>query len=161
MLMFVCESEGTKDLQRVLDSSLATASPLARRIYANPRWSAASVQRFVNRVMAATVATVRADGRPHASVVLVACREGSVYFTASRGSQLLRNLRHRPHVAMTVADRDHDLTLFGEAESLGLARDLPDLVRRLDHLSRRGRFIPQDWDGFLYQVDIERIFLSR
>jgi hypothetical protein len=159
--MFVRESEGTKDLQRVLDSSLATASPLARRIYANQRWSPASVQRFVNRVMAATVATVQADGRPHAAVVLVACGEGSIYFTASRGSRLLRNLRHRPQIAMTVTDRDHDLTLFGEAVSLGPAGDLPDLVRRLDQRSRRGQFIPQGWDGFLYEVHIDRIFLSR
>jgi len=46
-----------EDLQRAIDVSLATASPLARRIYANERWSAARVQRFVNRVMGATVAT--------------------------------------------------------------------------------------------------------
>lgn len=150
-----------KELQRVIESSLATASPLARRVFANERWSAASVQRFINRVMAATVATVRSDGRPHAAVVLAACRKGSVYFTATLGSVLLRNLERQPAVAITVTDRDHDLTLLGEAVRLGRASDLPELVRDLHALSRRGQFTPRDWDGYLYLVRIERIFLSR
>jgi pyridoxine/pyridoxamine 5'-phosphate oxidase len=150
-----------EDLQRAIDSSLATASPLARRIYANDRWSAPSVERFVNNVMGATVATVRADGRPHAAVVLTACLEGIVYFAVSVGSVLLRNLEREAAMAMTVADREHDLTIHGEAERLGKASDLPDLVKELNRLSRRGQFIPREWNGYLYAVRIERIFLSR
>jgi len=150
-----------KEMQRVIESSLAAASPLARRVYANERWTAAAVQRFINRVMAATVATVRPDGRPHASVVLAACLDGSVYVTATPGSVLLANLARRPALAMTITDREHDLTIFGEAVMVGRANDVDELVRRLHRLSRRGQFTPRDWDGYLYEVIIDRIFLSR
>jgi pyridoxine/pyridoxamine 5'-phosphate oxidase len=150
-----------EDLQRAIDSSLVKASPLARRIYANDRWPAISVQRFINKVMAATVATVRSDGRPHAAVVLTACMDGTVYLTASVGSVLLRNLRQEAAISMTIADRDHDLTIHGRAEPLGKAADLPDLLEELHGLSRRGQFIPRNWDGYLYAVGVERIFLSR
>jgi pyridoxine/pyridoxamine 5'-phosphate oxidase len=149
-----------EELQRVIESSMATASPLARRIYSNHRWSAVSAQRFINKVMAATVATVRQDGRPHATVVLTACLGGTVHFAVSRGSVLLHTIEHRPAVAMTIIDRDHDVTLFGESVRLGTAGDLPDLVSELHALSRRGQFTPRDWNGFLYAVTLERIFLS-
>jgi len=150
-----------KELQRAIDVTLVAASPLARRVYANDRWSAVAVQRFINKVMAATVATVRDDGRPHAAVVLTACLDGTVYFTASSGSLLLRNLEREPAVSITVADREHDLTIHGHADRLGRASDLVELVRELHGLSRRGQFIPRDWDGYLYAVHIDRIFLSR
>jgi pyridoxine/pyridoxamine 5'-phosphate oxidase len=150
-----------QELQRVIDATLLAASPLARRIYANDRWSAAQVQRFINRVMAATVATIRRDGRPHAAVVLTACLDGTVYFAASDGSLLLRNLERQPVVSMTVTDRDHDLTIHGHVDRVGRARDLAELVNKLHKLSRRGQFIPRDWDGDIYVVHIDRIFLSR
>ena len=149
-----------EDLQRVIDGSLDGASPLARRIYVNDRWSATAVQRFINEIRAATVATVRSDGRPHASVVLAACMDGTMYFTASIGSLLLRNLRRQPAVAITIADREHDVTIHGQAVPLGKASDLAELVSELHSLSRRGQFIPRDWDGYMYAVRIGRIFLS-
>src|SRR3989442_796843 len=132
------------ELQRAIDLSLAKASPLARRIYANDRWSASSVQLFINKVMAATVATVRADGLPHAAVVLAACMDGTVYLTASVGSLLLRNLQREPALSMTIADRDHDVTIHGRAEPVGRASDVPGVVRDLHALSRRGQFVPRD-----------------
>jgi hypothetical protein len=62
---------------------------------------------------------------------------------------------------MTVADREHDLTIHGHVDKVGSASALPELVKELDALSRRGQFIPRDWDGYLYAVHIDRIFLSR
>ncbi len=61
---------------------------------------------------------------------------------------------------MTIAAPEHDLTIHGEAEAMGQAGDLPELVQALDRLSGRGRFLPRDWDGFLYVVRVDRIFLS-
>jgi pyridoxine/pyridoxamine 5'-phosphate oxidase len=148
------------DLQRAIDSTLTTAGPLAQRIYANQRWSAASVQQFINKVMGATVATVRADGKPHAAVALAACLDGTVHFTASPGSALLADLRRQKAIALTVTDRDHDLTIFGEADLAGRASEVSDLMHNLRRLSRRGQFTPPGWDGYLYAVRIERIFLS-
>src|SRR5688500_14094567 len=105
------------DLQRAVERSLIEASPLAQRIYANDRWSAASVQRFVNRVMTATISTVRRDGRPHGAIVLTACIDGTVHFAASVGSVLLGNLRRQPAISLTVANHDHDLTIHGHADA--------------------------------------------
>ena len=158
--MRVSREFGVDELQRVIDASLADASPLTRRVYANDQWSAAAVQAFVNRVMAATIATVRSNGTPHAAVVLSACLQGTVIFTATTGSVLLSNLKRQPAISMTVTDRDHDLTIHGEAERMGKAGELVDLVRELSGLSRRGYFLPRGWDGYLYRVRIDRIFLS-
>jgi hypothetical protein len=62
---------------------------------------------------------------------------------------------------MTIADRDHDLTALGKAIRHGKASDPPELVRDLHAVSGRGQFTPRNWHGFLYQMRIERIFLSR
>ena len=149
-----------EELQRAVEASLATASPLARRIYANQRWTATSVQQFINRVIGATIATVRADGKPHAAVVLAACLDGTIYFTASPRSALLGNLRRQSAVALTFTDPDHDATMAGDARLVGRASEVPDLIGDLRRLSRRGQFTPPDWDGYLYAVRVERIFLS-
>jgi len=148
------------DLQRAVDASLASASSLTREIFGKRAMDAASVQRFINKVLGATVATVRADGRPHAALVLAACSDGTVYFTASVGSVLLRNLEGRADVALTVTDADHDVTIHGQARRLGMASQLPDLVTQLHHASKRGQFIPSGWDGYLYEVTIDKIFTS-
>ena len=96
-------------LQRALDTSLVTASPLTRSLFSRGHLRAGGVQRFINTVMGATVATVTADGHPHASVVLVACHGGTIIFTASPRSLLLATLRRDPGVALTVTKPDHDV----------------------------------------------------
>jgi len=84
-----------EDLQRAIDVSLATASPLARRIYANERWSAARVQRFVNRVMGATVAT---------SGWRQAARRGGACSMSGRNGVLLRGLPRLAAASATWSD---------------------------------------------------------
>ena len=64
-----------------------------------------------------------------------------MFFAASQGSLLLRNFERR------IAG--------GEGERV------PDLVRDLHGLSRRGQFTPEGWEGYLYAICIERLFLSR
>jgi hypothetical protein len=92
---------------------------------------------------------------------LTKCLVGTVYFAASQGSLLLRNLERHIAIAMTVADRAYDLTIQGEAGRVGDASTVPDLLRDLHGLSRRGQFTPEGWKGYLYAVRIERLFLSR
>ena len=149
------------DLQAAIDSSLQHANPLARRIYANHAWTASMVRRFVNGVMAATVATVRPDGRPHAAVTICGCLDGAFHFTVSDGSVLLRNLERQPAVAITVTDREHDLTAMGDAARAGRVGELPDLVRRLSAAVTRGQFVPEGWDGWIYTLPPAKVFLSR
>ena len=147
------------DLQRALDKSREVASPLTSALFA-ARLRAAGVQAFINVVMAATVATVTPDGEPHATVVLAACHDGTIIFTASPRSRLLANLRRNPAVALTVTNPEHDVIVRGRATLAGKALDLPDLMDRLHRLSKKGRFTPEGWPGYLYAVAIEKIFVS-
>jgi nitroimidazol reductase NimA-like FMN-containing flavoprotein (pyridoxamine 5'-phosphate oxidase superfamily) len=148
------------DLQRQLDESLETASDLTASLFSGGRLGAAGVQVFINAVMAATVATVTAKGEPHATVVLAACHDGTIIFTASPHSLLLANLRRHPSVALTVTNPEHDVIVRGRARLLGKAPDLPDLMDRLHRLSKKGRFTPENWPGYLYSITIEKIFMS-
>ncbi|HMC52303.1 MAG TPA: pyridoxamine 5'-phosphate oxidase family protein [Acidimicrobiales bacterium] len=148
------------DLQRALDASLAGASPLSKRLFSRRGMDAGEVQKFVNRVMGATIATIGPDGRPHAALVLAACDDGTFIFTASPGSALLRNLRRLPDIALTVTAAEHDVTVRGSAEHLGQAAALDELLERLHSLSKRGRFTPPGWEGELYAVAVEKIFAS-
>jgi len=44
--------------------------------------------------------------------------DGTVYFTASDGSLLLRNLERQPAASMTVTGREHDLAIHGHTRPL-------------------------------------------
>jgi pyridoxine/pyridoxamine 5'-phosphate oxidase len=148
------------DLQQALDTSLATASPLTSSVFSHSRLRASSVQRLINTVMGATVATVTADGQPHVAVVLVACHNGTIIFTASPHSVLLANLRRNPAVALTITNPDHDVIVRGQADLLGKAADLSALIGQLRKLSKKGRFTPEAWPGYLYAVKVGKIFVT-
>ena len=148
------------DLQEALESSLVKASPLTRSIFSRSRLSALAVQRIVNDVMGGTAATITTEGRPHAAVVLVACHDGNMIFTASQHSRLLADLQRDAAVALTVIAPHHDVIVQGRAERLGKATDLPELMRALHRLSKKGRFTPHSWPGYLYTIDIDKIFVN-
>ena len=148
-----------EDLQRAIDATMETASPLTRRVFCNRAWDADSLERFINRVMGVTVATVRDDGRPHAAIVLAACLRGTIHLAVSRGSVLLGNLRRRPEVALTIHSPEHDVIVQGRAVEVGRPDRVPDLMGELHHLTRRGQFTPPGWDGYLYSVEVEKLFL--
>ncbi len=151
---------GLAQLQAAIEQSLARATPLTRKIFGRDAWTANQVQRFVNRTMTATIASVRPDGRPHAAWVLAACCRGTIYFSATKGSILLANLRQREDVALTVTDPVHGVIADGRAMLAGRAQDVPDLVRELDGAVIRGRLLPPGWDGYIYALEIERIFAN-
>jgi hypothetical protein len=123
-------------------------------------WTADAVQRFVNRVAAATVATVRPDGRPHAVLVVVACKDGVVHFTATPGSALLRDLERDERVALTVTDHVNGVMAQGRARRMGCGREVSGLIEELGVVLDRGRFTPEGWDGCVYAVEIDRLFAS-
>jgi pyridoxine/pyridoxamine 5'-phosphate oxidase len=147
-------------LQEALEASIANASPLTRSIFARNRLTALAVQRIINGVMGGTVATVSADGTPHAAIVLVACHDGTIVFTVSPSSRLLVDLHRSPSVALSVIAANHDVIVQGRAECLGKAAELPELMRDLHRLSRKGRFTPHGWPGELYAIAIDKIFAS-
>ena len=149
-----------EELQAIIDSSLRTASPLTRELFAGTHQDAAAVRDFVNRVMSGTIATVGASGRPHAALTLIACsKDGQLFFAANERSVLFRNLQHSPQIAMTVDFKDHGLMAQGQAELEGQASDLRDsLLPELDALMAHGRWLPEDWQGFVYRIHLRRIF---
>jgi hypothetical protein len=63
-------------------------------------------------------------------------------------------------VALSVIAANHDVIVQGRAELLGKAADLPELMRGLHRLSRKGRFTPHGWPGYLYAITIDKIFAS-
>jgi pyridoxine/pyridoxamine 5'-phosphate oxidase len=147
-------------LDEALEASLVTASPLTRSVFCRTRLTAMAVQRIINEVMGGTVATVSPGGCPHAAIVLVACHDGTIIFAASPHSRLLGNLERDATVAVTVIAPHHEVIVQGRGEGLGRPADLSELMRDLHRLSRKGRFTPHGWPGYLYAVAIDKIFAS-
>jgi hypothetical protein len=148
------------DLQSAIDDSLAHASPFTAKVFGAHPWDAGTVERFVNRVGSATVATVAPCGRPHAALVVAGCLDGVLYFTATPGSALLRHLAEDPRVAVTVTDQVSGVMADGTARLAAAADELGPLVERLSDLVPRDRFVPDGWDGCLYAVDLDHIFAA-
>jgi hypothetical protein len=138
---------GMATLQQSLDESLAGASDLTRVCFDVGK-DAAAVAEFVNRRMSITIATVFADGQPHASPVIAACLDGGIHFTVSPGSAMLRNLERDPRLAFALDGDGNTLAGRGRGRRVGGPTDV------------EGFPVPPDWDGFIYAVDIDRIFAS-
>lgn len=145
------------DLQKKLDASSAGASKLSRSLFKHKPLAAEVVAR-VNHVRGMTVATTLANGSPHAVVVIGAAYDGDLFFTATPGSALLRNLQRDPRMGFTVTDGSNAIVGRGSAELVGRALERPDLIARLAAANRTGRFTPEGWDGFIYRIALDRIF---
>jgi hypothetical protein len=61
------------------------------------------------------LATTRPDGRPHVVAVGAVWLDGAFYFTAGAGTRKAKNLAQNPHCVITLAAKDIDLSLEGEA----------------------------------------------
>ncbi len=147
------------ELQAKIDASRRGASALTKELFAKAPMDAKALQNFINTVMSVSVATVGRSGRPHASLTMIAClNDGQIYFAANRQSVLYRNLQHSTYVGLTVDNQQRGLMAQGRAFLFGNTPDLKDLVTEADALMERGRWLPKDWDGALYRVDLHRIF---
>ncbi len=146
-----------EDLQTVLDVSKASASLFTLSLEGEER-TAAQVEEFVNATRNVTVAVVRKNGLPHAAPVIGGCVDGRVHVTVSPGSVLANCLERSPEVAITAADPVHSLIGSGTAEKLGRPSELGDLCSRLGRASPFGSFAPEGWDGFIFRLDLRRLF---
>jgi hypothetical protein len=143
----------------VIDHSLDHASSLTRQLFGD-RWTADAVERFVNRVAAASVATVRPDGRPHAVLVVVACLDGVIHFSVTPGSVLLRDLKRDDRVALTVSDMVSGVMAEGRARPMGCGGEIEGLLVRLGSVVDRRVFTPPGWDGCVYALEPDRLFAA-
>jgi hypothetical protein len=148
------------DLQAKIESSLANASELTCSLFAKDPWNAERVTEFVNTVRNVTVATILRNGGPHAAATIGACREGEFYFSATPGSTMLGNLRRDSRVAFTIADATHTVVGRGKARGVGRSVDHPQLIDDLAIVSPWGLFTPEGWDGFIWTIEIDRIFAN-
>jgi len=74
---------------------------------------------FLSNAYYGVVATIRADGSPHHTVVWVDTDNGDVVFNTAEGRTKPKNLRANPHVALTVVDPAngyHWVSVSGTAE---------------------------------------------
>jgi PPOX class probable F420-dependent enzyme len=74
---------------------------------------------FLSNPYYGVVATIRADGSPHHTVVWVDTDDGDVVFNTAEGRTKPKNLRANPQVALTVVDPAngyHWVSVSGAAE---------------------------------------------
>jgi PPOX class probable F420-dependent enzyme len=74
--------------------------------------------RFVMKPRVAVLASVRPDGRPHASPVWYRYEDGAFKVLIDRGSQKQRNVERQPRVELCIDDREppyHTVIVRGRA----------------------------------------------
>jgi general stress protein 26 len=86
------------------------------------------------------LSTVRADGRPHVTPLVVVWHDGAIHFTAQATAQKAVNLRGNPHVVVTTG--------YNQAEGLSVVVE-GDAVRITDQdtLERLAAVWATKWDG--------------
>lgn len=89
----------------------------------------------------AVIATTKADGSPHQSIVWIDIRDGEPLFSTVEGRAKFRNLSRDPRIGVLVVDRDNP---YRYAALQGTARFEYDHADQLiDDLSRK--YTGQDW----------------
>ena len=107
-----------------------------------------------------TVATVDRRGRPHAAPVICGCANGTLYFTASDGSALLRHLQDNAALAFTISAPGHDVFGQGDGVRTGRSMELGSLAPALGTESRLAKLLLEGWDGEVWSISIAKIFAS-
>ena len=100
-----------------------------------------------------TVAIIGKDGRPHAAIVIAGCVDGTFYFTVSRQSALLGNLRRDSSIAFTISDK---VMGRGTARPAGKGYEMERIGPKTSRLMRE--LIEEGWRGCIYAIDVERLF---
>jgi general stress protein 26 len=115
-------AEELGNLQRLLDSSMASAGEHLRGIITGERrLSAAELAGRLQGMRLLTVATVTADGRPLAGPVDGYFLHGTFWFSSGRNSVRMRHLAARPAVSAThLPGEELAVTVHGRAELVEL-----------------------------------------
>jgi general stress protein 26 len=116
--------EDLRDLQALLDASLARSGPHLRGIiHTGERTpSAETITRLLTGMKVLVVATVSADGRPRTSAVDGHFLRGRWVFTTSGDAVKSRDLRQRPAVSASYVDGERfALFTHGNADFLDVS----------------------------------------
>ena len=142
----------------MIERSHAGATAFTAGLFERP-WKAREVQRFVNRIREVTIATVLADGSPHASPTITACLNGTIYFAVHRRSAMWRNMQRDPSIAFTASDHGHAVLGRGVATFASSSTDTA-LIKRLARTGSLGQFTPEGWEGDVYAIEPTKLFAS-
>ncbi len=114
--------EELRQLQSLLDASIASAGPHLRGIVsAERRLGAVELVERLQGMRLLALATVTADGRPLAGPVDGYFLHGSFWFSSGRESVRMRHLAARPAVSATHLPGEHlAVTVHGRAERFAL-----------------------------------------
>jgi general stress protein 26 len=92
------------DLQSVIESSLAQASPHSRDVYGKNPLTAKEVLELANTHVLIVAATVKAEGKPHLSPVDLVAVEGTIYVGVDKATARYKNLKQNPAITLMIAD---------------------------------------------------------
>ena len=103
-----------------------------------------------------SLATLTADGSPHATVVWAAVEDDRPCFFTQAGSFKARNIAHDPRVAMTVIDRDNPYRsgqLRGRVDRIVEGEAALAII---DRMARKytGADFPMRSGGVVYLIDV-------
>lgn len=92
---------------------------------------------------AGTLVTLRADGSPHASVVLAAVVDGRLWISSTQDRLKTRNLRHDPRVTFASGIRP-----WAAIDGRATVRDGEDVLERLRRYYRAASGEHPDWNEY-------------
>jgi general stress protein 26 len=122
-------TEPVTTLDQVYSDSKAVATP----------WE--ETRRVLETAELFWLATVRADGRPHATPVVAVWYDGAIYFSTGAVEQKFRNLRGNPHVLLTTGTLhwNEGLDVVVEGDAVQVSDD--------EVLTRVAQVFTAKWDG--------------
>lgn len=92
--------------------------PIPSPLPSLPEEASATRQRAVARLYRENIvwlATVRPEGRPHLVPIWHVWHQGQLYISTGQGSVKMRNIRHEPHVALSLPDAMDVVLVEGRA----------------------------------------------
>jgi hypothetical protein len=92
------------------------------------------------------LATTRPDGRPHVVPIDAVWDQGHFYFTAADSTRKAKNLAENARCVMSLAAKDLDITLEGEARKI----EDEDKLKHLADVFASGGWAPEVRDGAFY-----------
>lgn len=102
--------------ERNLDGYGAPLIPWARvHALLNQSWTEASETDGPDQQTTRWLATIRPDGKPHVVPIGALWIDDAFYFTSGAATRKARNLVKNPNCSITIARRDVDLIVEGEA----------------------------------------------
>lgn len=155
-------NEPVTTLDQIYSDPAATATP----------WE--QTRRVLETAELFLLATVRADGRPHATPVVAVWYDGAIYFSTGADEQKFRNLRGNPHVLLTTGSNhwNEGLDIVVEGDAVQVSDD--EVLKRIAQLwtakwdgrwqfqGRDGAFRDKDGEGeaLVFKVTPTKVFAN-